>query len=81
MDKVKAFVLAPGRARMLAVLFFLVVVVLKVLGLGDVAQSISFIGYVLPQGSPVNADEATAAVLSLLALVKWAVQTFKAKAA
>lgn len=81
MDKVKAFLAAPGRVRMLTVLFLLAVVTLKSLGMAEVADAISVVGYVLPKDAPVSTDEATAAVLSLLALVKWAVQTFKAKAA
>jgi len=78
---VKAFLAAPGRVRMLTVLFLMAVVALKSLGMAEVADAISVVGYVLPKDAPVSADEATAAVLGVVAIVKALIQYVKPKAA
>ncbi len=80
MDKVKAFLAAPGRVRMLTVLYILAVVALKALGLEQFVGYLTFVGPMLPTDSPVSPVDATAALLGAVAVVKAFVQWAKAPA-
>ena len=81
MDKVKAFVLAPGRIRMLTVLYVLVVVVLKSFGLDSAVSYITFAAPFLAPDSPVSAADASAALLGAVAVVKAMVMWLKSPVA
>ena len=70
MEKVKAFFMAPGRIRLLTVLYVLIVVGLKAFGLDSVVQYLSFAAPFLSPDSPVSAADASAAVLGAVAVVK-----------
>ena len=81
MDKLKAFVLAPGRIRMLTVLYVLVVVVLRALGLDSVVGYITFAAPFLAPDSPVSPVDASAALLGAVAVVKALVMWLKSPVA
>ena len=81
MDKVKAFVLAPGRIRLLTVLYVLVVVGLKAFGLDSWVGYLSFAAPFLATDSPVSPVDASAALLGAVAVIKAAVMWLKAPVA
>jgi hypothetical protein len=81
MDKVKTWLAAPGRIRMLTVLYILAVVGLKAAGLDSLVSYLGFAAPLLPTDSPVSPVDATAALLGAVAVVKAFAQWFKAPAA
>lgn len=70
MDKVKTWLAAPGRIRMLTVLYILAVVALKAAGLDSLVSYLGFAAPLLPTDSPVSPVDATAALLGAVAVIK-----------